>query len=459
MLLTAVALPLSAAEPVQHSFLVTGRETYIVEAPTAATSPESGAAVVFEDFEQEDWAGWTVEGSAFGPGPVKVPDIPDYQGDVGAVGTRVVNSHNARESDSVPAGDAHTGKLTSASFRIRHGWIRMRVGGGAHAGKTCVNLVVDGKAVASVTGDASNRMSEKTIDARAWVGRDAVLEIVDAHEGGWGNIGVDHIVFDDRGAAGPTISWRYPASSRDGWVLDNGHVLLALANAVVEVDRERGEKVFEYKGRQKEIQAVQPLPNGRVLVVEGGREPTLMELDRATGEAAVTIPLQCQKDNIHMQTRMARKLGNGNYLVPHLLDFAVKEYAPNGEVVRTLRTDDQGRDAKSWPFTAIRLPNGNTLVGCTYANRVIELAPDNRIVWQLDNSDLPSPMIKDACGVQRLPNGNTVVAAYGARGPDAVKLIEVTPDKKVVWTHRSGRSHGIHHFQILDPDARKQPMK
>ncbi len=32
-----------------------------------------------------------------------------------------------------------------------------------------------------------------------------------------------------------------------------------------------------------------------------------------------------------MQTRMARKLPNGNYLVPHLLAFKVKEYTQRME--------------------------------------------------------------------------------------------------------------------------------
>jgi hypothetical protein len=31
-----------------------------------------------------------------------------------------------------------------------------------------------------------------------------------------------------------------------------------------------------------------------------------------------------------MQTRMARQLRSGNYLVPHLLAFAIKEYSTDG---------------------------------------------------------------------------------------------------------------------------------
>jgi hypothetical protein len=66
---------------------------------------------------------------------------------------------------------------------------------------------------------------------------------------------------------------------------------------------------------------------------------------------------------------------------------------------------------------------------------------------------LPKALIKDACGGQRLPNGNTVLTSYGI-GVDRTKLIEVTPDKKVVWTYTDDREHGIHHFQILDTNGK-----
>lgn len=55
---------------------------------------------------------------------------------------------------------------------------------------------------------------------------------------------------------------------------------------------------------------------------------------------------------------MARKLDNGNYLVPHLLAFHVKEYSPDGKVVRSLRTDLPelgGREARRNVFCRLNL--------------------------------------------------------------------------------------------------------
>jgi hypothetical protein len=248
-------------------------------------------------------------------------------------------------------------------------------------------------------------------------------------------------------AADGHTEWTYPHSTRDGWVLPNGHLLLVLSaseklpgGAVLEINR-RGEKFFEYKGSQAEVNTAQKLPNGNIMLTEAGPKPRLLEVS-AEKKLVLEFPLICQNTNYHMESRMARKLANGNYLVPQLLDKVVREYDPTGKVVWEVNTPH-------WPFTAIRLPNGHTLIDCTYGNLCIEVDAAGKTVWQLSNQDLPKAWIKDACGAQRLPNGNTVIASYGI-GAERIKLLEVTPAKKVVWTYTDAREHGIHHFQILD---------
>ncbi len=247
------------------------------------------------------------------------------------------------------------------------------------------------------------------------------------------------------------IAWRYPHMTRDGWVLPEGNVLLALSKGqdypgggVVEVERS-GKLLFEYKGTQSEVNTAQRLDNGNTLVSEAGDKPRLLEVDRR-GRVVVEVPIKAQIKDHHLQTRMARKLANGNYLVPQLLDKVVREYTPGGEVVWEVKTPDM-------PFTAIRLPGGNTLIGCTLGNLVIEVDPKGETAWRLTNDDLPGRPINDACGVQRLPNGNTVVTSHHARGEE-VKLLEVTPGKQVVWAYRNGEVPSFHHFQILDTNGK-----
>ena len=257
------------------------------------------------------------------------------------------------------------------------------------------------------------------------------------------------------------VQWKYDKPASDGWVLANGNVLLALypspgfpKGGVVEVDRTTNKAVFEYQGQQKEISTVLQLADDRFLVAELGDEPQAIVIDRS-GKILETMPFQCQKENAHMQTRMLRVLPNGNYIAPHLLDFAVKEYeSDTGKVVRSFPTDDRGREKRDWPFTAIRLKDGNTLIGCTNGNRIIEVDAEGKIVWSVTNEDIGENLFDDACGVQRLPNGNTVVTSYHAKGRN-VKLFEVTRDKKVVWRY-SGMNAGFHHFQILTTNG--QPI-
>lgn len=256
-------------------------------------------------------------------------------------------------------------------------------------------------------------------------------------------------------------TWEYRGGTRDGFVLPNGHVLLAFANRVEEVvpsGSPSNRVVFSYalSPENGEISTAQRLYHGHTLVTELGPRPRLREVD-PEGRVVRDTPLQPETDNVHMQTRMARQLRNGNYLIPHLLAFAVKEYTPDGRVVNTLRTDLAelgGRPAENWPFTAIRLDNGNTLVSLTHGNKVVEFTPRGEIAWKITNEQVGG-RFQDPCGSQRLANGNTVVGSHGAsRG---VSMIEVTPDHQVVWTSDHPLAAGVHHFQILTTNGRPEP--
>jgi len=255
------------------------------------------------------------------------------------------------------------------------------------------------------------------------------------------------------------IARQIPRSSRDGWVLPNGNVLLAVSKGkeypgggVIEINKD-GKTVFEFKGSQSEVNTVQPLENGNILLTEAGPKPRLLEVSR-DGKIIVDMPIQAQTKDHHLQTRMARKLPNGNYLIPQLLDKVVREYSPDGKIVWEVKTPN-------WPFTAIRLPDGNTLINCTLGHLVIEVDPNGKTVWSLSNDDLPGKPINDACGGQRLSNGNTVITSHHAKA-NQTKLIEVNKEKKIVWTYTNSKNSGIHHFQILETDGmllKEKPMR
>ena len=163
-----------------------------------AGTPSERPDIVFEDFESETYGNWAVTGTAFGSGPVDVAHMPEYQGDVGAKGKRLVNSHASAPGREIREKDDASGRLTSRPFAIERNYITFLIGGGNHKGRTCMNLLVDEVIVLSATGAANNHLEPMSWDVRQWAGKPGQLVIVDDQTGGWGNIGVDDIIFSDR---------------------------------------------------------------------------------------------------------------------------------------------------------------------------------------------------------------------------------------------------------------------
>jgi hypothetical protein len=157
------------------------------------------------------------------------------------------------------------------------------------------------------------------------------------------------------------------------------------------------------------------------------------------------------KDGGHAYIRNARRLPNGHFLVCHYGEQIVREYDPQGKVLDEI-------PAPGGAHSATRLPNGNTLVACgdhksETGPQVFEIDKTGRIVWSVRNGDLPGIKLAFMTGLQRLPNGNTVMSNWLGHGKlgTAPHLIEVTPDKKVVWSfadHKTMKT--ISSVQLLD---------
>ena len=246
------------------------------------------------------------------------------------------------------------------------------------------------------------------------------------------------------------VTWKYPAATRDGHVLPNGNLLLTLSKnkaypggAVVEVTR--GQKiVWEYKGTQSEVNTAVLLANGNIMLTEAGDKPRLLEVAR-DGAIKVEIPLGCQVTNHHMQSRMARPLPNGHYLVPQ--DKTVREYDGSGKVVWERKNPESSLDNRS--FCCLRDAAGHTLISLTVGNHLIEVDAEGKIVWELRDGDLPGIPVNRTTALAWLPNGNIVFSNYAARAPQP-KLVEITREKKVVWTYVDATKEGVHEFQLLD---------
>jgi hypothetical protein len=84
---------------------------------------------------------------------------------------------------------------------------------------------------------------------------------------------------------------------------------------------------------------------------------------------------------------------------------------------------------------------------------VFEVDGQGKTVWQVGKDELPGISLKFMTGLERLPNGNTVISNWQGHGQfgSGPHLIEVTPEKRVVWTffdHQTMKT--IASVQLLD---------
>ena len=193
--------------------------TYADAAAAEAPRPD----VVVEDFQHADYGRWKVEGTAFGKGPILRVGVPPYQGDLGGVGDRVVNSHASAPGGTISEKDAQTGALTSPPFTIERKYLTFDIGGGGNVEEVGLALIVGGKAVCRAAGRDANRMHTASFSTAEFMGKEGVIQIYDRATGAWGNIGVGTIIQTDV----------LPASHTDVPAADMGTMSLLLLEAGV----------------------------------------------------------------------------------------------------------------------------------------------------------------------------------------------------------------------------------
>jgi hypothetical protein len=260
------------------------------------------------------------------------------------------------------------------------------------------------------------------------------------------------------GADGKVI-WEAPTRGiHDAQLLPDGHILYQDGwTRTVEVTPD-GKVVWEYdsakangnEGKKLEVHAIQRLEGGVTMIAESGTT-RIIEVDSA-GKLVREVKLKVKSPNAHRDTRLARKTSAGTYLVSHEAEGVIREYDATGKVVWEFEVPLFGKQPKgghgveAWgnqAFGVERLASGNTLIGTGNGHAVLEVTPEKKIVWQVNQDDLlPGAGIQLAwvCHVHRLPNGNTVIGNCHT-GPKNPQIIEVTPEKKVVWTF-----HDVEHF-------------
>jgi hypothetical protein len=254
-----------------------------------------------------------------------------------------------------------------------------------------------------------------------------------------------------------SVEWEMKVGAiHDASVLANGNILFQQGwTKIVEVTPDK-KTVWEYdaakmngnEGKRVEVHAFQRLDNGLTMIVESG-PARIIEVDK-DGKIQHEIKLKVNHPSTHSDTRLVRKIANGNYLVAHESDGAVREYDGTGKIVWEFEVPLFGKERKGGHgpeafgnsvFSAARLANGNTLIGGGNGHCVLEVTPQKEIVWKVEQNDLPSITLAWVTRVERLPNGNTRFGNCHA-GPENPQFIEVTTDKKVVWTFKDFKNFG-----------------
>src|SRR5262249_1655909 len=205
-------------------------------------------------------------------------------------------------------------------------------------------------------------------------------------------------------AADGRVEWEMPwGAIHDVHLAADGSILVQNgASAVAAVDRATKQVVWRFDaaqrpenaGKKVEVHAFQPLADGGLMIAESG-PGRIIEIDR-DGKVLKEFKLEIDHPHPHTDTRLVRKLANGNYLVCHEADGVVREYGPAGRGGGKFPVPFFGQEPGGGPgpggvgnkvFSAVRLPGGNTLLGTGNGHGVLEVTPAGEIVWQIQQAD------------------------------------------------------------------------
>lgn len=266
-----------------------------------------------------------------------------------------------------------------------------------------------------------------------------------------------------------SVAWKQPVGGtpHDLSVLPNGNILVILdSRRIVELDATSRKEVWSYdsskmngnEGKKIEVHAAQRLADGLTMIAESGVS-RIIEVDK-DGAIKHQIALKVSSPQPHRDTRLVRKIANGNYLVCHEGDGVVKEYDSKGEVVWDFpvplfdKKPAGGHGPEAWGnqvYGAVRLANGNTLIATGNGHSVIEVSPKKEIVWHLKQGDLPGITFAWITTVQAMPDG-TIIFGNCHAGPENPQLIAVNREKQVLWSYKNFDLFGnsLAMTQVLD---------
>jgi Mala s 1-like protein len=242
------------------------------------------------------------------------------------------------------------------------------------------------------------------------------------------------------------IAWSYSIPSKDkgeiseltdATLLSDDSVVFARKTGAGKVTAD-GKLIWDYEAPKGfEVHVAQPIGLDRVLMIQNGRPATLMVINLTTGKTETQFTLTTNpQGTVHLQFRRARMTAAGTFLVCHKDMDKIVEYDAAGKEIWSV--------AVPVPWSAVRLKSGNTLVASGSTQVVREFNPSGDVVWEFSQKDVPDIQLFSLQEANRLANGNTVISNWCPSAvkdpkdwPKTVQVLELTPQKKLVWALRS----------------------
>jgi len=240
----------------------------------------------------------------------------------------------------------------------------------------------------------------------------------------------------------------------DATLLGDGSVIYARMSGAGRVSWDK-KALWDYPAPENtEIHSIQSIGKDLVLIAQNGTPAKALIINTATGKTIKSIPLPTRIVSSHAQLRHIRMTKNHTIVVPLLSENRVCEITLDGNEIWSIEAPS--------PWHAARLRNGNTLISGDKKRYVREVNRKGDIVWELTEKDVPGYRLYNTQAAYRLKNGNTIITNWVAGNknyaewPNTVQILEVSPDKKVVWALRSWTGAEdlgpATHIQLLDQE-------
>ena len=214
----------------------------------------------------------------------------------------------------------------------------------------------------------------------------------------------------------------------------NGNILFAHQFGITEISPDK-KVLWNFDApAQTEIHTAQPIGANSVWFVQNGNPAKFVVVNKGTGKIEHQFDLAAGNPNsVHGQFRQARLTAAGTILVAHMDAHKVVEYDFDGHALWSYSVPN------CW--SAKPLVNGHILIAGGHETFVREINHKGETVWEWTSASNPEYRITNVQNATRLPNGNTIINNWFNQWSSKIDLnnapvqaIEITPDKRVVWT-------------------------